>query len=145
MAMAPRSAAPADLPAGLGGPPLSVPPQQALIRVVERAVEEFNRGDVAALIPSEGRAARRRRACPDAALVAIEGRPVSISHISCVDARRVFCSLRTAHGHEVAGVYFLDHGRISQASHCFSDIDLLVSVGILQPGDADGALQAPRS
>lgn len=138
MATAPRSA-------DLDGHALAAPPQQALIRVVERAVEAFNRGDVAALIPSEDLAARRRRACPDASLAAIEGRPVSISHISCVDARRVFCSLRTAHGNEVAGVYFLDDGRIGQASHYFSDAELLVSVGILQPGDADGALRAQRS
>lgn len=119
MAIAPRPAAPT---------------QQSLIHAVEAAVGAFNRGDVEALIPRSGGPRRRRRSCPDASSAAIGERPVSISHISCVDAGRVLCSLVTAHGTEVVGVYCLSDGRISDADHFFSDVELLVSVGILQPG-----------
>lgn len=57
----------------------------------------------------------------------------------------MFCSLLTGQGSELVGVYSVAHGRISDARHYFSDVELLERVGIVQPGPVGGAATAHRS
>jgi hypothetical protein len=109
-----------------------------LIGVVRSAVDDFNRGDIEALMPRQEAGMRRRTPCPDAAVVAIDERPIAIAHIAGLDADRVFCRLVTAHDSQLVGVYSLADGRVDGARHYFSDVDLLVRVGILRPGDLAG-------
>jgi hypothetical protein len=104
---------------------------------VRAAIDAFNHGDAGALIPGEHPSLRPGQIAPDAAAAAIEERPISISRISSLDARRVFCALVTAHGSELVGVYSLANGRIADARHYFSDVDLLVCVGILDRDEAE--------
>ena len=111
--------------------------------VVRAAIDAFNRGDAGALMPSGHRSGRRRIA-PDAAVTAVDERPISISHLSSLDAHRVFCTLVTAHGSELVGVYSLANGRIAEARHYFSDLDLLASVGILDRDEAESTKAQSR-
>lgn len=121
--------------------------ERAPVSVVQAAIDAFNRGDINALIPDSGsRPSPRRwqRRSPDAAIAAVDERPIAVSHISSLDARRVFCALVTAHGSELVGVYALANGRIAEARHYFSDIELLVNVGILERDELE-ASTTPRS
>jgi hypothetical protein len=115
------------------------PPGPAAVDVIRSAVDDFNRGNIEALMPQDGAPARRRPSCPDAALVAIDERPITITHMDGLEAQRVCCSLVTAHDSELVGIYDLADGRVARARHLFSDVDLLVRVGILRPGDLAGA------
>jgi hypothetical protein len=110
--------------------------ERSPIHIVQTAIDGFNRGDTEALIPGP-QPGRRRRSCPDAAAAAIGERPLSIRHISCLEPGRVFCSLTTVHGSELVGLYSIARGRISQARHYFSDLELLASVGILGPAEVE--------
>ena len=118
--------------------------RNSLLSIVHVAIDAFNRGHVSALVPIENPSGRRQTS-PDAATAAIDERPISVRHISTLDARRVFCALVTAHGNELVGVYSLTDGRIARARHYFSDFDLLVSVGILDPDDDESSTQAQSS
>jgi hypothetical protein len=110
--------------------------ERSPLDVVRAAIEAFNRGDAGALIPS-GPGSDRPRIAPDAAVIAVDERPLSIRHISSLDAHRVFCALVTAHHSELVGVYSLANGRIAEARHYFSDVELLVGVGILDGDEAE--------
>lgn len=115
---------------------------QEPIRVVQGAIDAFNRGDAKALIPRAGDGAdtdscdtvrpRPDRGLPEATVFALEGGTISVRHISCLDARRVFCELIMPDGTDLVGIYAVDDERISDARHYFSDIDMLVTVGILE-------------
>ena len=111
--------------------------ERSPLDIVRAAVDAFNRGDGGALIPNGHPSGRWRQVAPDAAIAAIGERPISIRHISSLDAQRVFCALVTAHGSQLAGVYSLADGRITEVRHYISDVDLLVSVGILDHDDAE--------
>jgi hypothetical protein len=112
-------------------------PRRSPLGGVRAAIDAFNHGDIGALIPNAHR--RRRRSAPDAAVTAIAERPLSVTHISGLDAHRVFCTLVTTYDSKLVGVYSLAHGRIAEARHYFSDADLLVSVGILDQDEAESA------
>jgi hypothetical protein len=114
-------------------------------KAVQAAIDAFNRGDVGALIPRQHANGRRSGISPDATTTAVDERPISVRHMSGLDARRVFCALVTAHGNELVGVYSLTNGRIAQARHYFSDVDLLVSVGILDHDDDESSAQGQSS
>lgn len=117
--------------------------ERSPLDVVRAAIDAFNRGDIGALIPN-AHPSRRRRIAPDAAVTAIAERPISVSHISSLDAHRVFCALATAAGSDLVGVYSLADGRIAEARHYFSDLDLLVSVGVLDGDEADSTKAQSR-
>jgi len=116
--------------------------------VINAALDGFNHGDQDALSartdgdPAAGPGARRTQArlgcSPCRACMA--GRPMplaageselSITAIRDLGQRRAVCSLATADGTKLVGLYAVDDGHITAACHYFSDIDMLDKLGIL--------------
>ena len=120
-------------------------------RVIQAAIDAFNRGDVNALTPHAGNEADARssdvprRGSPEATVFARGEGTISVRHISCLDPRRVFCALVTRGGFDVAGIYSVNEGRITDARYFFSDFEMLATVGIIEERHLEVAAVAPGS
>lgn len=106
---------------------------RSAVDVVHAAVDAFNRGQVRALVPDALLPAGRSRIPADAARAAIDERPLSIGRIFSPDPGRVVCALVTAAGDQLVGIYSITDDRVTAARYYFSDVDLLISVGIVAP------------
>lgn len=117
--------------------------------MVLAAIEACNRGDTGALTAAcNGAAGARIGAKPRCgsldATLALEDGTISVRRVSCLDDRRVFCSLVTETGIDFVGIYCVDDGRITDARHYFSDVELLISVGILEEDPEIASAAPPR-
>jgi hypothetical protein len=130
----------------------TVRPTATVKDVIRAAVAAFNRGDPQALSVQRGdaRSCGSDRTTHQQALGCSPmpscraGRPlppgacetgVSLKSVHLLDDRRAVCHLVIGDSVDVAGIYAVDEGRITAACHYFSDLDLLVKVGILGASD----------
>ncbi len=123
------------------------------------AVAAFNRGDPDALrVAGEDDSAthrtrsQQRLGCsPSSPCRAARPMPLTAGDVElrvketrALDHRRVVCSMETQHGIELVGIYAVDAGEITAACHYFSDVEMLVRVGIISdPATATDAKRAP--